>query len=195
MAIGAGIASTGLQIFKTIKQSGEAKALEDRIANFNRRKLVNSAKDISISTLASEQETEANLSRFATSIEMLQRGGDRTVKSNLPRLSEGNILLQNKISADLGRQDERRSFAIARGEDNIQNIINQRENQALLGLGQELQNKRQGAQDSLGSLFGSVLSLDRLGLFGGDSQDNINALFKTEDGGSSFGMFDFALPK
>ena len=195
MAIGAGIASTGLEIFKTIKESKQAKDLEQRIADFRRQKLVNPCKDISISTLASEQETEANLSRFATSVEALQRGGHRTLASNLPRLSEGNILLQNRISTDLSRQDERRSFAIARGEENIQNIIEKRETDALLGLGQELQNKRQGAQDSLGSLFGSVLSLDRLGLFGEKSQENINALFKTEEGGSSFGMFDFAFPK
>ena len=173
MAIGAGVASTGLSIFKFIKESKQAKDLEQRIADFRRQKLVNPFKDISISTLASEQETEANLSRFATSIEALQRGGHRAIASNLPRLSEGNILLQNRISADLGRQDERRSFAIARGEENIQNIIEKREQLALFGLGQQLQNKRQGAQDSFGSAFGSVLSLDRLGLFEGESISSV----------------------
>ncbi len=171
MAVGAGIVSTGIDLFKTVDQSIKAKNIEDRIADFDRQTLVNPARDIQISTLASDQETEANLSRFATSVEALQRGGQRAIAGTLPRLSEGNILLQNQISKDLSDQDIRRSFAIARGEKNIQNIIEKREGDALLGLGQELQNKRQGAQDSFGSAFGSFLALDRLGLFG-DGETN-----------------------
>lgn len=159
MATGAGIASTGLGIFQTVSSMSRAKKAEEAIKNFKRQELINPFKNIQISTLKSDQETEANLSRFATSVDTLQRGGTRAVFSGLPKITESNILLQNLISQDLEKQDLDRSFAIAEGEEDIREIQENREINALLGLGQSLQTGRQDAMSGISNIFSSGMAL------------------------------------
>lgn len=151
-----GVASAGYQIYNAEKQKSDAKKA---INNFQRQDLDNPYKDIQISTVKSEQQTEANNVNFATSVDALQRGGTRAVITGIPRINQQNILLQNIISADLDRQDKERQRLIARGEENIRAIRENRETRALGGLGQQLQTASQDSASGVSNLVSTGLSL------------------------------------
>lgn len=167
MATGSAIASAGIGLFQTAQGFVRERKATKAIEEFNRQELINPFRDVPISTLRSEQQTEAGLSRAATSVEALQRGGTRAVFGGLPRLQESNILLQSQISADLEEQERRRNILIAQGEEKIRGIQESREVAALQGLGQSLQ---VGRQDIASGAQNIVLS----GLALGSSLDNSN---------------------
>lgn len=159
MATGAAIASGGIGLFQTAQGFVRARESEKAIEEFQRQELINPFRDIPISTLRSEQQTEAGLSRAATSVEALQRGGTRAVLGGLPRVSESNILLQSQISADLEEQERRRNILIAQGEERIRGIQESREIAALQGLGQSFQTGRQDIASGLQNIISSSLAI------------------------------------
>jgi hypothetical protein len=150
------VGTAGYQIYNAEKQKKDAK---DAIKAFNSQELNNPYENIRISTLKSDQQTQANLSSFATSVDTLQRGGSRTVLAGLPKINEANIALQNQISSDLEKQDIQRDILIARGEAEIRNIREGREQLALQGLGQQLQTARQDSANGVVNLVSGALSL------------------------------------
>lgn len=166
------VGTAGYQIFSAEKQKADAKKA---IKNFRRQDLDNPFKNIQISTLKADQQTEANLSNVATSTEALRRAGTRAVIGGIPRLNQQSILLQNLISSDIERQDRERQQLIARGEENIRAIRENRETRALQGLGQQLQTARQDSASGLRNLttgllsFGSALN-NQGGVTGNGSQ-------------------------
>lgn len=155
------VGASGYQIYNAEQQKADAKK---QIEEFESQDLVNPYENIRVSTLASDQATQANLSNFATGVDALQRGGARTVLAGLPRMNEGNIALQNQISQDLERQDIQREMMIAQGQDNIQRVREGREQLALQGLGQAYQTARQDSASGIFNLasgalaFGSALN-------------------------------------
>lgn len=150
------VAGSAYQIAQAEKSKKEAK---NAIKNFNRQELKNPYADLQISTLASEQATEANNTNFATSVDALQRGGTRAVLGGIPQISQNNILLQNMISADIDKQDKERQMLFARGEESITATRENRETNALIGLGQQLQVGRQDSASAQGSAFKGLLAM------------------------------------
>lgn len=193
-AISVGMA--GMQIANAEKQKSDA---EKAIKNFKRQELVNPYENIQISTLKSDQQTEANLVNASTSVEALRRGGTRAVLGGIPKVNENNILLQNMISADIDAKDKERQKLIANGEAEIRNIQEGRETRALAGLGQSLQTARQDSASGIGNLITSGLTLgDSLATSETETSTSSSNLFGTLDEedyslnlptfGSSFGF-------
>jgi hypothetical protein len=155
ISAGIGLVTSGVGFFQAQKQERDAaRALNA----FRRQELVNPARDIQISTLKADQQTDANLSSMATSVDAIQRTGARGVIGAVPRLSENNIMVQNQISQDIADQEIRREFAIADGEERIRGIREARETNAILGLGQQAQVGRENAANSLNSFASSLLA-------------------------------------
>lgn len=149
------VGMAGYQIYNAEQQKKEAKnALDD----FVQQELTNPFADLTVSTLAADQQTEANLSRYATSVDALQRGGARGM-SQLSQLNDTNVFLQNMISADLDKQDKQRQILQAQGEEKITALQEQREQSALLGLGQQYQTARQDSSSGLMNLMGGAMTL------------------------------------
>jgi hypothetical protein len=148
IALSAAVA--GYQVYNAEQQKSEAKKA---IESFESQDTPNPFENVGISTRGAEMQTEAAQSGFATSVDALQRGGTRAVASVLPRLSENNILLQGQIAADIDRQAKERDMMIARGDENIRQMRENREQLALQGLGQQLQ---VGRQDSAGGMMNLV---------------------------------------
>jgi hypothetical protein len=160
ISAGIGLVSSVDQFFSSRKSQKDA---EEALNNFRRQELINPYEDIQISRLKSEQQTDANLSNMATSVDALQRTGARGVLAGIPRLSENNILLQNQISQDLEQQDVNRSMLIAQGEERIRQVREARELGAIQGLGNQAQVGRQDAASATTNFATSLLAL-------GDSQ-------------------------
>ena len=150
------VGTAGYQIVNSEKQRSDAKKAID---DFDRQELKNPAEGIRISTLKSDQQTDANNSNFATAVDALQRGGTRAVLGGLPRLNEANILLQNTISQALSDQDARRSVLIAQGEAQLIDLQEKREINAIQGLGQQEQTARQDTINAIGNFVSGSLAL------------------------------------
>ena len=153
------ITSTAIGLAQTGKGMIDANNTRKEIENFNRQELVNPYENISVNTLKSDQQTDANLSNVATSVDALQRGGTRAVLGGIPRINESNILLQGLISQDLEQQDVNRDLLIAKGEQEITGIRENREINALQGLGQQLQTARQDTMSGISNAITSGLSI------------------------------------
>lgn len=151
-----GIGVSAYQVGDNIVKANKA---QKKIDNFKPQELNNPNKDIQLSTLKAEQQTKANNINVATSVDTLQRTGTRGVLAGIPRLNEGSILLQSKISQDLERQDRERDILIARGEERIQGIQERREREALQGLGQELNVANQNIATGISDFASSGLAL------------------------------------
>lgn len=151
-----GILGAGKQIIDAEKQKSQAKR---DLKAFQRQEFINPYEDIQVSTLQADQQTDANLSSTASSVDALRRGGTRAVLGGIPRVNESGILLQNMISQDLEKQDLARSYKIAQGEEDIRAMREQREQGALLGLGQQLQVGRQDSASGLTNLVSGGLAL------------------------------------
>ena len=149
------VGSAGYSIYNSEKKKSDAKK---QIEAFERQEFNNPFENLKISTLKADQETDANLSRNATSVDALQRGGTRAVLGGIPKVNESNVLLQNLISQDIEKQDRENKLLLAKGEQNITDLRERREESALLGLGQQLQSARQDSANGVASLVSGGLS-------------------------------------
>ena len=182
-AVTSAVIAGGTAVAQTVSGISNTRRAKNAIDNFQRQELKNPFESVQISTLKADQQTEANLVNFASSVDALQRGGVRAVTGALPRLNQQNVLLQNLISQDLQRQDVERQRLIARGEERIQGIQERREEAALQGLGQQLQT---GRQDTFSGLF----NLASAGLSFGSAVNNGGG----GSGGGQSGGFNFGSP-
>jgi len=178
------VGMAGYQVYNAEQQKSEAKKA---IESFESQDTPNPFENVGISTRGAEMQTEAAQSGFATSVDALQRGGTRAVASVLPRLSENNILLQGQIAADIDRQAKERDMMIARGDENIRQIRENREQLALQGLGQQLQ---VGRQDSAGGMMNLVS-----GMLAGSTALNQNQNQSSFGGFGEMPNFDTTLPE
>lgn len=160
VATASAIIGIGTAAYQTGKSISDQKRAQKKLDNFKFTPLVNPAESIQLNTEKSEQQTRANNINLATSVDALQRAGSRAVIAGVPSLNESSVLLQNIISQDLANQERERDILIARGEERIQNIQAQRENQALQGIGQELNVARQNINTGFGDIVSSGLALN-----------------------------------
>ena len=151
------VGTAGYQIANAEKQKKDAK---QAIRDFKSQDLVNPYEAITVDTTKSDQQTEANLSNFATATEALRESGSRGVFSGIPRLTEANQILQEAISADLSKQARENKILFAQGEENIRAIRENREALALQGLGQQLQTARQDSASGISNAVSGLLALD-----------------------------------
>lgn len=150
-----GLASSAYQIGSSIKANKDAK---NAIRDFKSQDLTNPYDQLTVDTTKADQQTEANLSNFATATQALRESGSRGVFSGIPRLTEANQILQEAISADLAKQARENKILFAQGEQRIQGIRENREQLALQGLGQQLQTSRQDLASGVFNLASSTLA-------------------------------------
>lgn len=137
-AVTSAVIGVGLSAYQTVDAINQKNEAQDAIDNFKPQDLRNPNKDIQLDTNRADRLTRANQVNTASSIDALQRTGTRGVLAGVPKINSQSILLQNLIEEDLSKQARERDILIARGEERIQNIQEKREQDTLLGLGQQL---------------------------------------------------------
>jgi len=187
-----GVATAGLivsagvsayQIARAEKQKADAKK---QIADFDRQELVNPYENIQISTKKSDQQTEANLVNVATTVDALQRGGTRAILGGIPRINNQSLILQERISQDLTNQELQRDLQIARGEENIRAIRENREVGALAGLHNQLDTANHTQANAIGSILQTGLGFAEMINSGGSGKE-----FKLNEGIETASVFDY----
>ncbi|QQV91508.1 virion structural protein [Tenacibaculum phage Gundel_1] len=155
----ASVIGIGTSLYKTGSAIAEGNKAQDAIDAFKPQDLRNPYADLAIDTTAADQQTAANISNVASSIDAVQRTGSRGVAAAVPRLTESSAIIQDRISADLTKQSQRRDELIARGEDKIQDLQEQREREILAGLGQRLNVARQDLITGATGVVSNTLAL------------------------------------
>ena len=159
-AITSAVIGVGLSAYQAVDGINQKNKAQDAIDNFKPQELRNSFKDIQLDSNKSDRLTRANQVTSASSIDALQRTGTRGVLGGIPQINSQSILLQNLIEEDLSKQRRDRDLLIARGEERIQGIQEKREQDTLLGLGQQLDVANKGIVDGFTGVVSSGLALD-----------------------------------
>ena len=120
-------AAGGLALAKGISGAVQASKARKALENFQRQELKNITEGMRVSTLMAEQQTEKAYGRFSTSVDALRSAGVRGVVGGLGRQEMLAQDVQQKISADLDRQQREIEMMRAQDEARIQGIQEQRE--------------------------------------------------------------------
>lgn len=155
LAIGAGV-SAAAGAAQAISGASRAAKAKKALENYKRQELKNVAKDLRVSTLGAEMQTLAAQRQAASTIGALRSGGVRGVVGGAKDLQAGQQQLQQRISADLDRQQTNIQQMQMQEEQNIRSMQEQREAGEIAGLGQELAQGREATMAGIAGVAGSV---------------------------------------
>lgn len=135
-------------IAQAIGAGKEAKRAKEAIDNYQRQTLTNPYSGLQVSTLGADRMREDLARTVATMTEQAALGGIKGVASLAPNIIQQQNAQEAQIAANLDEQEKQRQQMIAQGNAMVQQMTEQRENNDLLGLGQQLsvaqQNKANG---------------------------------------------------
>lgn len=164
VGIGLAVAGSTAQII-----SGETKRVRAKRAleGFQRQELKNITKNLRVSTLGAELQTQEAQRRFATSVDALRSGGVRGVVGGLGQQEAQQQNLQQQISADLDRQQIQIDRLAAEDDIRIREMIELRESGQIAGLGAEMAAGSRTVQAGIGGLASAGIAGARIAGMGG----------------------------
>ena len=134
---GAGIGAIG-GIAKTIIGAKQAREAQEAIDSYQRQDLNNVFEGLSVSTLGADLQREELARASATSVGALQTAGARALVGGIGTVQQQNVTQSRQIGADLDVQQKEIDKLRAQDNARIQQLMEQRENADLAGLGQQL---------------------------------------------------------
>tara|TARA_R110002049_G_scaffold108120_2_gene256152 strand:+ start:325 stop:939 length:615 start_codon:yes stop_codon:yes gene_type:complete len=159
---------TGLGIVQAIGGAKQKNDAKNAINNYERVDIsadANPYRDIQISTVGSDLATEENQIMSASALSALQGGGIRGILGGLPQLVAANNSANRNIAVDLDKQEQARQLLIARGEERL---LGMRENRDIQNLNNLSSQYNAGNQDMWSGISGIGSGLtSALGNFGG----------------------------
>lgn len=117
----------GTALAKGISGAVQASKARKALENFQRQELKNITEGMRVSTLMAEQQTEKAYGRFSTSVDALRSAGVRGVVGGLGRQEMLAQDVQQKISADLDRQQREIEMMRAQDEARIRAMQEERD--------------------------------------------------------------------
>jgi len=117
----------GLALAKGISGAVQASKARKALENFQRQELKNITEGMRVSTLEAEQNTQEAQRRFDTSVDALRSAGVRGVVGGLGRQEMLAQDVQQKISADLDRQQREIEMMRAQDEARIRAMQEERD--------------------------------------------------------------------
>lgn len=186
MAVATGVVGAGVGLAKFFEGRSMQKRAQGMIDNFQWDDLTNPYKDLQVSTLGSDLQTEQANINTATSTEAMRAGGTRALVGGLGRQQAMNNQMNRQIGADLDQQQKQIDFAAAGQDVRNQAIMEQRQSNELAGYGQMLgagqQMKFGGMTDILNTAGFAAQTEFGQGIDKGIS-NGIKGLFNKEMGG------------
>jgi hypothetical protein len=190
---GLGVSAIG-SISQMISGASRTSKAKRALENYQRQELRNVTEGMRTSTLKAEQETEKAYGRFATSVDALRSGGVRGVVGGLARQEMLAQDVQQKISADLDRQQREIEMMRAQDEANIRAMQERRESEEIQGMGAEIAAGRQLTQSGIGGFMNTGLATAQLasdGAFDGLSTAGMPRTNKLSGVEKTFGFGSF----
>ena len=165
-------ASAGTSILQTSQANKQADKREKEIDNYQRQDIVNPNLGLQVSTLGADRQRE-DLNRTITMMaNQAAMGGSRSILGIAPNLLNAQLQQGQQIAGNLDQQEAQRQQAVAQGEGMVTQMMEQRENADLAGLGNQLNVARQERANGINNLvqtgFGAAtlgLEMNKQGLF------------------------------
>ena len=158
MAIGqigliVGAASSAFNAINGMFRAKNAREAIDKIER-ERIEYANNYENLRVSTLGSDLLREQVMQNNATLLGGMTAGGSRAMIGAIPSMIANNANVSREIGANLDEQQSRINFAAADYQNKIQEVYDQRQRDALIGYGTELQSGRQDTSTGLANLAG-----------------------------------------
>ena len=164
--------SAGTSIMQTSAANRQAKKTQQAIDNYKRQEIVNPNLALQVSTLGADRQREDLSRSIATMANQAAMGGSRAILGIAPNLLNAQLQQGQQIAGNLDQQEAQRQAAVAQGEGMVTQMMEQRENADLAGLGNQLNVARQERANGVNNLiqtgFGAAnlgLEMNRQGLF------------------------------
>ena len=164
--------SAGTSILQTSKANKQAKKTQQATDNYQRQDIVNPNLGLQVSTLGADRQRE-DLNRSITMMaNQAAMGGSRSILGIAPNLLNAQLQQGQQIAGNLDQQEAERQRAVAQGEGMVTQMMEQRENADLAGLGNQLNVARQERANGINNLiqtgFGAAslgMEMNKQGLF------------------------------
>lgn len=164
--------SAGTSLLQTSAANRQAKKTQEAIDNYQRQDIVNPNLGLQVSTLGSDRQREDLNRSIATMANQAAMGGSRAILGIAPNLLNAQLQQGQQIAGNLDQQEAQRQAAVAQGEGMVTQMMEQRENADLAGLGNQLNIARQERANGINNLvqtgFGAAtlgLEMNKQGLF------------------------------
>lgn len=177
MAVATGVigaVSGAAKFFEGQAQKNRAQRAIDR---FRFSELQNPFRDTRVSTLGAEYQMQQASQQGAAALDALQASGTRGVLGGLPQLTAQQQGLNQRITADLDRQQTQLDMAAAQQDARNQELVRQSQQQELAGYGQQLNvgmGMKYGALTNLTNAAGAIGQTK----FGEKADSWVEGLFK-----------------
>jgi hypothetical protein len=166
--------SAGTSLLQTSAANRQAKKTQEAIDNYQRKDIVNPNLGLQVSTLGADRQREDLSRSIATMANQAAMGGSRAILGLAPNMIGQQMQQDQQIAGNLDQQEAQRQAAVAQGEGMVMQMNDQRENNDLLGLGNQLNVARQERANGINNLiqtgFGAAslgLEMNKQGLFNG----------------------------
>ena len=163
IAIGAGVAAAS-SAAQAASGAARAKKAKKALEKFQRQELKNVTKDLKVSTLGAQLQTQEAQRRFATGVDALRSGGVRGLVGGLSSLEQQQQVQQQQIAAGLDMQQAQIDQMRVQDEANIRQMQEQRESSQIAGLGAEIAAGRQQVNAGLQGIGQAGLALATAGI-------------------------------
>lgn len=160
-----GVAGGAINFFEGRKRM---KAAEAALSAFEYQDLTNVHEGRQVSTMGADLQKEENARFTSTAVDSLRNAGTRGLIGGLGRIQQQNNLLSRQIGANLDEQKFSIDSDIAQDNVRIRQMQEQRDQQELAGIGQELNSGREQKFTGIGQMLNSAQGgLSALGGAGG----------------------------
>lgn len=149
------------QIMSGAKRAKQAK---QALRNFQRQELKNVTKGMRVSTMGAELQTREAQRRFATSVDALRSGGVRGLVGGMGQVEQQQQMQQQQIAAGLDQQQVSIDRMAAQDEANMRQMREQRDNQAIQGMGAELAAGRAQVSAGIQGIAQAGVSMATMGM-------------------------------
>jgi len=149
------------QIMSGAKRAKQAK---QALRNFQRQELKNVTKGMRVSTMGAEMQTREAQRRFATSVDALRSGGVRGLVGGMGQVEQQQQMQQQQIAAGLDQQQVSIDRMAAQDEANMRQMREQRDNQAIQGMGAELAAGRAQVSAGIQGIAQAGVSMATMGM-------------------------------
>ena len=141
-----------------------AKQANKALRNFQRQELKNVTKGMRVSTMGAEMQTREAQRRFATSVDALRSGGVRGLVGGMGQVEQQQQMQQQQIAAGLDQQQVSIDRMAAQDEANMRQMREQRDNQAIQGMGAELAAGRAQVSAGIQGIAQAGVSMATMGM-------------------------------
>ena len=176
IALGSAILGTGMNVAGAISQGKKAKNYAKQIQNYQRQTLVNPYNNLQVSTLGADRQQEDLARAMTTYGNLAALSGTRGIASLLPNLTQSQNDQSAKIAANLDEQQKQIDQLKAQGDMQVQGMIEERQNNDLLGLGNAYNTATQNQQNNWNQVAQGVGTLGYAAASG-----MFDGLFKKDD--------------